>query len=213
MLGGIPTAYNSFHVITNLIIRSSYGNLTKSQGQLQWGKPIARIGQGNRAWPQIWVAVSLPLFQILLEDGFLAMVICALSLHKCNLTGFRFVENINLCITSPSNQIKDVAQRMQCSLRLWAGLLCAMGGALIPEKSHQPGLAKQRMEICQPQQSELATNPWWHWTVINNSTACHNRSPLDVGGALNSWWQQQWRDFIISSRWLNNDKHPWHWPR
>jgi len=34
-------------------IRSSYGNLTKSQGHSQWGIPIAGIGQGNGAGPQI----------------------------------------------------------------------------------------------------------------------------------------------------------------
>jgi len=97
-------------------IRSSYGDSTKSQGQSQWGMPIARIGQGNGAGLQLWVAVSSPLFQILSEEGLLATVRCAISLHKCNLTGFGFVDDVDLCITSPTNQVEDVAQRMQCSL-------------------------------------------------------------------------------------------------
>jgi len=56
-------------------VRSIYGDLQIAQGQKEWGKPIAGIGQGNRAGPQIWAAVSTPLFQILAEEGYLAMII------------------------------------------------------------------------------------------------------------------------------------------
>jgi len=61
---------------------STYRDSQIVQGCKEWGKPIAGIGQGNGAGPQIWAAVSTPLFQILAEEGFLAMVICAISRHE-----------------------------------------------------------------------------------------------------------------------------------
>ena len=61
---------------------STYGDLQVAQGCKEWGKLIAGIGQGNGVGPQIWAAVSTPLFQILAEEGFLAKVICTISRHK-----------------------------------------------------------------------------------------------------------------------------------
>jgi len=66
---------------------------------------------------------SSSLFQILAEEGFLTLLICAISAHKCSLKGFGFVDDVDLCITSPNHNIHDVASWMQNSLHLWAGLL------------------------------------------------------------------------------------------
>jgi len=115
-------------------VQSMYGNSTISQGRSHWGTPIASIGQGNGAGPQIWEAVSTPLFQILSEDGFFAQVICAMSVHQQSITNFRFVDNTNLCIATEDNTAKTVITRMQNSLQLWAGLLQATGGALVQDK-------------------------------------------------------------------------------
>jgi len=96
--------------------------------------PITGIGQGNRMGPQIWAAVSTPLFQILVEEGFLATIICAISIHKCSIVGFSFVNDTDLCITVADNKLPTVLHRMQQSLQMWANLLQVMGGALVPEK-------------------------------------------------------------------------------
>ncbi len=48
--------------------------------------------------------------------------------------GFAFVDDTNLCVTHPSNCIKQVAQHMQGSVSTWEGLLRATGGALVPDK-------------------------------------------------------------------------------
>jgi len=46
-------------------VQSAYSNSTNAQGQAEWKDPVAGIGQGNGAGPQIWAAVSTPLFTIL----------------------------------------------------------------------------------------------------------------------------------------------------
>jgi len=115
-------------------IRSTYGDSTQSQGQQQWAAPIAGIGQGNGAGPQIWAAVSSLLFQILTADGFIAQIICAISGHRYSLSGFGFVDNVDLCITVPNNDRMMVVEKLQNSLRTLVGLLRATGGALVPDK-------------------------------------------------------------------------------
>jgi len=64
-------------------VHFTYGDSTTHQGRAQWTAPITGIGQGNGAGPQIWAAVSTPLFQILTKEGFLAQIICTMS-KPCN---------------------------------------------------------------------------------------------------------------------------------
>jgi len=94
-------------------IRSTYGDSTQSQGWQQWASPIVGNDQGNGAGPQIWAAVSSPLFQILTTDGFIAQVLCAISAHEYSLSGFGFVDDVNLCITVTNNDSVMVMEQMQ----------------------------------------------------------------------------------------------------
>ncbi len=115
-------------------VRSAFGSSTQSQGQQEWTEPVAGIGQGNGAGPQIWAAVSTPLFEILSQDGFVATFICSLSKQHRQMAGFAFVDDTDLIVTDASNDEKQVTQKMQSSLSLWHGLLQATGGDLVPEK-------------------------------------------------------------------------------
>jgi len=115
-------------------VRSTYGDSSASQGRTQWKLPIAGISQGNGASPHIWAAVSTTLFQILAQEGFLATVICAISKLKYTMAGFGFVDDVDLCITMPKGNREQVVHQMQKSINMWAGLLRATGGALVPEK-------------------------------------------------------------------------------
>jgi len=116
-------------------VQSTYGDSKTSQGCKEWGSPIAGIEQGNGAGPQIWAVVSTPLFQILAEDGFLALVICSISRHCHTIAGFGFVDDTDLCITAADHNSTTVLRCMQHSLQTWAALLRATGGAfLVPEK-------------------------------------------------------------------------------
>jgi len=102
---------------------STYGNSTTSQGCIQWNLPLAGIGQGNGAGPQIWAAVSTPLFQILTKEGFIALVICAISHLELSTAGFGFVDDVDLCIMIPKGNGEQVVSKMQQSINMWAGLL------------------------------------------------------------------------------------------
>jgi len=115
-------------------VRSAFGNSMQSEGQQDWLEPVAGIGQGNGAGPQIWAAVSTPLFEILRQEGFLAMIICVMLLQKQTLGGFAFVDDMDLIVTDLANTVEAVTTKMQGSLKLWHGLLKAMGGDLVPEK-------------------------------------------------------------------------------
>jgi len=61
---------------------SCYANRSKR------GHPIAGIVQGNGTGPQIWAAVSSPLFEIMWMDRFLATIQCAMSLHYKDIVWF-----------------------------------------------------------------------------------------------------------------------------
>jgi len=67
------------------------------------------------------------------EDGFLATVICVMSLLECHFTGFAFVNDTDLCVSGQPTAAMTV-QCMQGSVTNWEGLLHTMGGALVPEK-------------------------------------------------------------------------------
>jgi len=61
----ISTLYQMEHHI-----RTSFGDSTKAGNRKWWGRLIASIGQGNGTGPQIWAAVSSPLFELRQQQGF-----------------------------------------------------------------------------------------------------------------------------------------------
>ena len=115
-------------------IRTAFGNLEQNQGQAEWDKPTAGIGQGNGTGPQIWAVVSLPLFNIMRQEGLVANFICMLSKEQRALAGFAFVNDTDLIVNNYCNNTKQVHQQMQASLTMWHGLLQATGGDLVPDK-------------------------------------------------------------------------------
>jgi len=73
-----------------------------------WQAPIAGIGQGNSAGPQIWAAVSLPMFDIMHSEGFYAHVISVISGQSQKLVGFAFVDDTDLCVHGPHITVQNV---------------------------------------------------------------------------------------------------------
>ncbi len=115
-------------------IRTIYSNSQQSANRNLWAAPIAGIGQGNGAGPSIWAAVSSPMFEIMRQEGFYALLQGAISLQSCTIAGFAFVDDTDLCVTHPTDKANQVAAHMQKAVTLWEGLLRATGGALVPEK-------------------------------------------------------------------------------
>jgi len=86
-------------------------------------------------WPRQWHRpVSSPLFELLQSEGFFATIVGAISLCSRKLSGFAFVNDTDLCVMHPSNDIVQVAKHMQGLVFTWEGLLWATGGALVPDK-------------------------------------------------------------------------------
>ncbi len=115
-------------------IRTMYGDSSQSASRNTWATPIAGISQGNGAGPAIWAAVCSPMFEIMQQEGFYALMQGAVSLQQRRITGFTFVDDTDLCITHPSDNANQVALHMQQAVTNWEGLLWATGGALVPEK-------------------------------------------------------------------------------
>ncbi len=63
-------------------IRTMYGDSSQSANRHTWATPIAGIGQGNGVGPAIWAAVSSPMFEIMCQDGFYALMQGAVSLQQ-----------------------------------------------------------------------------------------------------------------------------------
>jgi len=91
---------------TNHHIRTIYRDSQQLANQTTWAAPIAGIRQGNGAGPSIWAAVSSPMFNIMHQDGFYALLQGAISLQQHTIVGFAFINDTDLCITHPTNQAK-----------------------------------------------------------------------------------------------------------
>jgi len=59
--------------------RTAFGDSTQSASRTTWKTLIAGIGQGNGTGPSIWAAVSSPMFDIMRQDGFYALLTGAIS--------------------------------------------------------------------------------------------------------------------------------------
>jgi len=102
-----------------------------------WATPVARIGQGNGAGPQIWVVVSTPILNLLRQEGYSTTFKASISGNKIHFVGYMFVDDKDLIQTGPTitTSETDTLPLMQAALDLWNQGLHATGGALVPEKS------------------------------------------------------------------------------
>jgi len=92
-------------------VQTAYGDSTQHQGQEEWNLPMVGISQGNRARPQIWVAVSSPLFEIMQAKGFLATFICAILKELQAMAGFAFVDDTDLIVSNTSQAASKVMKK------------------------------------------------------------------------------------------------------
>jgi len=111
-----------------------YGDSSQSASHNTWATPIVGIGQGNGTRPAIWAAVSSPMFDIMQQEGFYALLQGAISLQQRRITGFAFIDDTDLCMTHMSDQVDQVAIHMQQTVTNWEGLLHVTSRALVLEK-------------------------------------------------------------------------------
>jgi len=57
-----------------------------------------------------------------------------MSKLSTELAGLAFVNDTDLIVNNPSNEVDQVSKKMQQSLSTWHGLLHTTGGELVPDK-------------------------------------------------------------------------------
>jgi len=60
--------------------------------------------------------------------------ICTISKEHQELAGCAFVNDMDLIVNEKTNKPTQVCKKMQASLTMWVGLLCATRGDLVPDK-------------------------------------------------------------------------------
>jgi len=116
-------------------IHTLFGDSQISAGTDLWVVPIFGIVQGNGSGLQNWVVISTPILDMLREARFGAGFKLAISGMQVSFVGYVFINDTNLVQTSLTSTGQEVTPLIQVALSLWEQGLCAMGGALVPEKS------------------------------------------------------------------------------
>jgi len=82
--GSLPMVHSMITMIHEMEyhICMTFGDSKISASHTTWQALFARIGQGNRASPQIWAAVSSPILDIMHKEGFYMHLIMAILLME-----------------------------------------------------------------------------------------------------------------------------------
>jgi len=115
-------------------IRIKFGDSSISVSKHTWKEAIAGIGQGNGVGPQIWVAVSSLILDIVRSDRFYTHLIAVVSKVEKKMVGFAFVDDTDLCIYGTRVSPTSMQAEMQEAVNHWEGLLRATGGVLVLTK-------------------------------------------------------------------------------
>ena len=117
-------------------VRTSFGDSEKTYGnQEEKGEPLLGVGQGNGAGPTIWAIISSVLFQAMHAEGFKVEFAAKLSKDIVELTGFMYVDDMDLIRVLPGNEHEQIKEELQLAIDYWNKLVKVTGGALAPEKS------------------------------------------------------------------------------
>jgi hypothetical protein len=126
----------TFTLIQNLEhkIRAACGASDTTYGGKIWAIPMQGIYQGDSGGPTIWALVSLPLLQIMKEEGFGTFFKASITSNTLHLVGSAFNNNTDLIQTGKDGleSSLEVLQQMQEGINLWEGLFRATGGAKSP---------------------------------------------------------------------------------
>jgi len=101
------------------------------------GKPNQGVGQGNGAGPQIWAAISSPIFEYVRKQGYGAKFIASISQKRTHVAGFGFVDDVDLLAANNSMEQtrEQVVDSLQGCLNSWELGLWVSGGHYQPIKA------------------------------------------------------------------------------
>jgi hypothetical protein len=118
-------------------IRTIHGVSEQSFSGTHWEQPIHGVGQGNGAGPQIWAAISTPLFNMLRSEGCGLHLLSSISKEPLHFVGYAYVDDTDLVSLKSLTQSESTTfNDIQFSVDAWSGALNTSGGALVPSKCH-----------------------------------------------------------------------------
>ena len=117
-------------------VRTAYGERARGYGAVQI--PLHGVGQGNGAGPAIWLAITIPLINMLRKAGFGLQVVTPITGEQCSLACFIYVDDADSIHAPAANNITAnmIAADTQKMLDTWAGGLFATGGKIEATKSY-----------------------------------------------------------------------------
>jgi len=98
------------------------------------GMNLQGVGQGNTGAAPFWTCVSTSMIEILKDSGYNAIFISAISLDVIKLALIAFVDDSELFLTIPSNDVTELIQLADRTLNTWREALQVTGGAMRAKK-------------------------------------------------------------------------------
>jgi len=100
------------------------------------GKPNQGVGQGNGMGPQIWAAISSPIFEYVHKQGYGVQFTASISQKQTHVVGFGFVDDVDLLAANDSMEQtqEQVVESLQGCLNSWELGLQVSGGHYQPPK-------------------------------------------------------------------------------
>ena len=114
-------------------VKTAYGVSDTSYGSKTI--PLQGALQGNGAGPMIWLAVSIPLIEMIRANGFGFASTNPLTGYRYQFSCYTFVDDTDLVHNKSPND-HALINDMQDMLNHWSGELRATGGVLVPNKSY-----------------------------------------------------------------------------
>ena len=98
------------------------------------GTNLQGVGQGNTGAAPFWTCVSTSMIEILKECGYNSTFISAISLDIVKLALIAFVDDSEIFLTIPSNNLADLITLADRTLNTWREALQVTGGAMRANK-------------------------------------------------------------------------------
>ena len=133
------TCFTIFNTIQTLQhhVRTAFGECTNGYGETNI--PLHGVGQGNGAGPAIWLAITIPLINMLRKSGFGLKVQSPMSQEESIMSCFVYVDDADSIHSPPPHKgrtIHEISADMQRMLDTWTGALFATGGMIEHTKSY-----------------------------------------------------------------------------
>jgi len=140
-IGPISVMFGTIQLLHHFI-QMAFGDSEISFMGTATQTPLQGVGQGNGAGPQIWAAVSSPIFDMVHNSGNGSTLQSLITQDTVQFVGFGFVDDVDLITTDNTTHrtASSILCRLQHTLDLWEMGLRISGGALLAKKADGPFL-------------------------------------------------------------------------